>query len=288
MVVSEAKKPTSAEAEVSKKRKTSGPPPGTGDPATRGGGFLMTPVPPEIFCRERFSEEQREIERMVREFAVERIGPQREELEVHNEELSRTLLREVGELGLTGIDIPERYGGMELDKTTSAMVVEALTLCGSASWIVTFSATPASARCRSSSSAPRSRRRSTCRSSQAPNGWRLLADRGGAGLGRAEPRRPRRRCPRTAKPTLLNGTKIYVTNGGWADLYTVFAKLDGKKMSAFLVERDSRGPDHRAGGEEAGHQGLVDRQPLPRERSGCRKRTCSGGPATAAPSRSTS
>ena len=96
------------------------------DPRRKGGGFLLTPVIQRIFSRENFSEEQREIEAMVREFAVERIRPEQEALETHNMELTRQLLREVGELGLTGVDVPERYGGMELDKTTSAMVVEAL------------------------------------------------------------------------------------------------------------------------------------------------------------------
>ena len=86
------------------------------------------------------TDEHRMIQRMVREFARERIEPRKEELGELNRELALELLREVGELGLTGVDIPERYGGMELDRSTSALVVEALTLGRSASWVVTFSA----------------------------------------------------------------------------------------------------------------------------------------------------
>jgi len=108
-------------------------------PPAAGGGFLFEPVIGDVFTRERFSEELREIERMVREFAAERIAPQREELAEHNGELTMELMREVGELGLTGVDIPERYGGLGLDKATSALVVEALARGGSASWLVTFS-----------------------------------------------------------------------------------------------------------------------------------------------------
>ena len=73
-----------------------------------GGAFLFAPVVGDVFSRERFSEEQREIERMVRDFARERIAPRREELSSHDRELSVGLMREVGELGLTGIDIPEQ------------------------------------------------------------------------------------------------------------------------------------------------------------------------------------
>ena len=104
-----------------------------------GGAFLLQPVICDVFTRDRFSEEQREIAGMVREFAAERIAPRREELAEHSGELTMELMREVGELGLTGVDIPEKHGGMGLDKTTSALVVEALALGGSASWVVTFS-----------------------------------------------------------------------------------------------------------------------------------------------------
>ena len=104
-----------------------------------GGSFLFEPVVETIFTRELFSEEQQQIDEMVRQLAKEKILPRKAELEHHNQELTMELLREVAELGLTGIDVPEKYGGVELDKTTSALVVEALTTGGSASWVVTFS-----------------------------------------------------------------------------------------------------------------------------------------------------
>ena len=107
--------------------------------ARTGGSFLFEPVVEKIFSRELFSEEQRQIDAMVRELARDEILPRKEELETHDQELTRELLRAVAELGLTGIDVPEEYGGAGLDKTTSALVVEALTTGGSASWIVTFS-----------------------------------------------------------------------------------------------------------------------------------------------------
>ena len=122
MVISEAERSSATATEA---------PPDSPSERRCGGDFLVTPTAQEVFCRERFSEEQREIDGMVREVAVERLRPHREELASHNEKLTRTLLREVGELGLTGVDVPEAHGGMQLDKTTSALVVEALTTGGS-------------------------------------------------------------------------------------------------------------------------------------------------------------
>ena len=90
-----------------------------------GGFFLIQPIGENpIFTREQFSDEHREIKQMVREFAVERILENKKEIEKFNKDLSLSLIREVGELGLLGIDIPEEYGGMELDKITTAIVAE--------------------------------------------------------------------------------------------------------------------------------------------------------------------
>jgi alkylation response protein AidB-like acyl-CoA dehydrogenase len=213
---------------------------GLDDPARKGGGFLLTPVVQRIFTREDFSDEQREIDSMVRDFALERIRPEHEALETHNEELSRKLLREVGELGLTGVDVPERYGGMELDKTTSAMVVEALTLCNSASWIVMFSAHVGIGTLplvffgteeQKQKYLPRLASGELLAAyslTEAESGSDALHPKATAVLSE------------DGSSYLLNGTKIWVTNGGWADLYTVFAMLDGK-MSAFLMERGAEG-----------------------------------------------
>ena len=210
------------------------------DVGRKGGGFLLSPVAQQILSREGFSEEQREIERMVREFASERMAPLREELEVPNQELSRQLLREVGELGLTGIDIPERYGGMELDKTTSALVVESLTLSGSGSWIVTFSAHVGIATLPLvffGNEEQKERYLPKLGSGEFLGAYSLTE--AGAGSD-ALSLKATAELSDDGESYLLNGSKIFVTNGGWADLYTVFAQLDGK-LSAFLVERDTEG-----------------------------------------------
>ena len=232
MVISEAKKPGATPAKApsdgSKKRR-------------QGGDFLMTDAAQDVFCRERFSEEQREIERMVREVAIDRIRPHRDELATHNEKLTRSLLREVGELGLLGVDVPEAYGGIELDKTTAALVVEALTLSGAASWIVPFSAHTGIG------TLPLvffgSEKQKEKYLPKLASGEHLAAysltetDAGSDALGL----KATARLSEDESEWILDGSKIYVTNGGWADLFTVFAKIDGKKLSAFLVERGTPG-----------------------------------------------
>ncbi|MCP4204004.1 MAG: acyl-CoA dehydrogenase [bacterium] len=241
MVLTKAKGPGSAVGEVQPADSGIGQDP-SGERATdKGGSFLFTPVEHEVFCRERFSEEQTEIERMVREFAVERIAPHREELATHNEDLSRSLLREVGELGLTGIDIPEAFGGMGLDKTTSALVVEALTLSGASSWIVTFSChtgigtLPLVFFGNEEQKKKYLPKLATVESLSAYSLSEAEAGSDALSLGATA------RLSEDGTEYVLNGSKIYVTNGGWADLFTVFAKIDGKLMSAFLVERGSEG-----------------------------------------------
>lgn len=241
MVLTKAKRPGSAVGEVQPADPRAGGDPTGKQAADKGGAFLFTSVEHEVFCRERFSEEQTEIESMVREFAVERIAPQLEELATHNEDLTRSLLREVGELGLTGIDIPERYGGMGLDKTTSALVVEALTMSGASSWIVTFSGhtgigtLPLVFFGNEEQKKKYLPKLATVESLSAYSLSEAEAGSDALSLGATA------RLSEDGTEYVLNGSKIYVTNGGWADLFTVFAKIDGKLMSAFLIERGTEG-----------------------------------------------
>jgi alkylation response protein AidB-like acyl-CoA dehydrogenase len=209
----------------------------TGPAFRRGGAFLVEPVVGPVFTREQFSEEQSEIDRMVRDFAAERIAPNRDDLSTHNQELTMELMREVGELGLTGIDVPEKFDGLELDKTTSALVVEALTTGGSASWVVTFS-------CHVGigtlpivyfgSEEQKAKYLPKLASVEYLGAYALTEQECGSDVVDLKT---------TAKPTedgeafILNGTKLWITNGGWADTFVVFANLEGAGNTAFIVER---------------------------------------------------
>ncbi len=205
-----------------------------------GGSFLIEPVVEPIFTREDFSREHTEIGRMVREFASEKIFPHKEELETHNKELTLELMREVAELGLTGIDIPEKYGGVELDKTTSALVAEALTTGESASWVVTFSAHVGIGSLPIvffGSEGQKQKYLPRLAKVDSLAAYALTEPQAGSDALNIETTAT---LSDDGESFVLNGAKQYVTNGGWADVYVVFAKLDGR-MTAFIVERDCEG-----------------------------------------------
>ena len=210
--------------------------------AETGGRFLITPITDtNIFTREDFTEEQREIQEMVRGFCTEHIAPVKEELEKKDKDLTFSLLKKIAELGLLGITVPEEYGGMELDKITGAIVAEASSYSECSSFVVTWSTnlgigslpivwfgTPAQ------------------KEKYLP---RLIDGTSIGAYGLTEPSAGSDAL--SAKTTavlsddgkhyILNGEKVFITNGGWADVYTVFAKVDGEKFTAFIVERDTPG-----------------------------------------------
>ena len=104
-----------------------------------GGQWLVNPVGKEtVFCREMFTDEHKEVKKMIEQFSQEKIYPKIKDLDSLNENLSRTILQEMGGLGLIGVDTPEEYGGIELDKITSCIVAEGVSWGGSASFGCTF------------------------------------------------------------------------------------------------------------------------------------------------------
>ena len=104
-----------------------------------GGSFLIEDLTPEeVFTPEDLSLEQRQIVETTTQFAEDRIVPQISDIEAKHFQVSRALMREAGALGLLGVDVPEEYGGVELDKIASALVVDRISVSGSFS--VTFSA----------------------------------------------------------------------------------------------------------------------------------------------------
>lgn len=205
-----------------------------------GGSFLVVPITEAtVYSREDFTEEHREIYEMVKEFDKERILAQKEEIEKYDKDLTVSLIREMGELGLLGIDAPEEYGGMELDKITSAIVAEALTY--SPSFSVTWSVQTGIG--------------------SLPIVWfgtpeqkemylpKIVTGEVICAYGLTEPSagsdalsgKTTAMLSEDGKHYILNGEKIFITNGGWADVFIVFAQVDGNKFSAFIVDRDTEG-----------------------------------------------
>src|SRR5277367_3926970 len=104
-----------------------------------GGSFPITdPTPADCFFPEDFTDEQKQIGETTANFAVNEIMPASEQIEAKDFAVTRRLLKEAADLGLTAIDIPEEYGGLGMDKVTSAIVAENIAKQGSFS--VAFSA----------------------------------------------------------------------------------------------------------------------------------------------------
>ena len=109
--------------------------------AAKGGSFLTEERKPEdVFTPEDLTEEHRQTAKTAVEFTLKEVMPVADQIEAKNFEITRSLLRKTGDLGLMAVDIPEAYGGLEMDKVTSALIAESITKLGSFS--VAFSVAP--------------------------------------------------------------------------------------------------------------------------------------------------
>jgi alkylation response protein AidB-like acyl-CoA dehydrogenase len=176
---------------------------------------------------------------MVMEFDRDRILAQKEEIEKYNPDLIKSLIKEMGELGLLGIDVPEEYGGLDLDKITIGIVTEALVHCPSfaVAWAVQtgIGSLPIiwfGTKEQKEKYLPR------IVSGEILCAYGLTEPSGGsdplAGKTTAE-------LSKDGEHYILNGEKTFITNGGWSEVYTVFAQVNGDQFTAFLVDRDTEG-----------------------------------------------
>ena len=205
-----------------------------------GGQFLVEPISmANVFSREDFTEEHNDIYNMVMEFDREKILAQKEEIEDYNPDLVKSLIKEMGTLGLLGIDVPETYGGINLDKITTIIVAEALVQ--SPSFAVTWAVQTGIG--------------------SLPIIWfgteeqkqkylpKIVTGETLCAYGLTEPSagsdathgKTTAVLSDDGQHYILNGEKIFISNGKWSDVYTVFAQLDGDKFSAFLVESGTEG-----------------------------------------------
>jgi alkylation response protein AidB-like acyl-CoA dehydrogenase len=215
--------------------------------AAQGGSFLVEArTPAEVFTPEDLTAEQRQIAATAAQFAREEVAPATDAVEAKEPGVMRGLLAKAAELGFTSVEIPEEYGGMGMDKVSSTVVTDHISVLASFStafgaqtgigtlplvwygteeqkqkylpklaggaWVAAYALSEAS----SGSDAMNIRTRATL----SPDGSHYL----------------------------LTGEKMWITNCGFADLFTVFAKIDGARFSAFLVERTF--PGLKIGAEE--------------------------------------
>lgn len=205
-----------------------------------GGQFLVEPISmATVYSREDFTEEHIDIYNLVMEFDRDQVLAQKEEIEKYNPDLIKSLIKEMGELGLLGIDVPETYGGINLDKITTIIVAESLVQCPSFS--VTWSVQTGIG--------------------SLPIVWfgteeqkqkylpKIVTGEILCAYGLTEPSagsdatngKTTAVLSKDGEHYILNGEKIFITNGNWANVYTVFAQIDGDKFSAFIIERGTEG-----------------------------------------------
>jgi len=201
--------------------------------ASRGGTWLLEAAA-RIFTPEQMSDEHRMIARTTREFADSEVLPALDALERKDWALARKLLKRCGELGLLGVNVPEAYGGVELDKVSSLIVSE--NIARSASFGATYGAQA------NLTILPILMFGTDDQKSRYLPGL-VAGDLIGAyalseaGSG-SDALSARARADRQPDGSFrLSGEKMWITNGGFADLFIVFAKVDGEHFSAFIVER---------------------------------------------------
>ena len=212
-----------------------------------GGSFLLEErQTADVFTPEDFSEQHQMIGQTAEEFAVNEILPQAEKIEHKDYSISRDLLKKAGDLGLSGVEIPEAFGGLEMDKVTAAIIADHIakyagfaTTWGAHSGIGLLPIVYFGTEEQKKKYLPRLAAGEIVGAyalSEATSGSDALNCRARAVLSP------------DGKHYILNGEKMWITNAGFADLFTVFAKIDGEKFSAFLVERTS--PGFSVGAEE--------------------------------------
>ncbi|HWR17249.1 MAG TPA: acyl-CoA dehydrogenase family protein [Terriglobales bacterium] len=212
-----------------------------------GASFLLEDrTPEEVFTPEDFNEQHVLIAQTAEEFATKEIVPANDAIEAKQFDVTRGLLKKGSELGLSSVDIPEEYGGMEMDKVTSAIIADRIAKSGSFSvaWgahvgigtlpIVWFGTAEQKAKY-----LPK------LASGEYIGAYALSESSSGSD---ALSLRTKAVLSPDGKHYILNGEKMWISNAGFADVFIVFAKIDGEKMTAFIVERTF--PGFNVGAEE--------------------------------------
>ncbi|WP_139990721.1 acyl-CoA dehydrogenase family protein [Paenibacillus paridis] len=205
-----------------------------------GGRFVVEDsVPESVVTPEDFTEEQRMMGDAAQQFLETEITPRDAELEALDYDLTTELMRKAGELGLLGADVPEAYGGLGLDKVSTTLLAETLARASSFALSVgahtgigtlpiVFFGTPAQKKTYLPALATGERIAAYCLTEPASGSDAL----GAKTTARLSP---------DGKFYVLNGSKLYITNAGFADLFIVYAKVDGEYFTAFIVEKGMAG-----------------------------------------------
>ena len=207
----------------------------------KGGEFLIsdTPGPEATFIPEEMNEEQLMIRDTVRDFLNTEILPNIDRLEVQEEGLAPQLLEKMAELGLLGSHMPEEYGGMQLDTNTNTMICDVFG--PAAAFTVSYAAHTGIGmlpilyfgdESQKATYLPRlinGELKAAYCLTEPSSGSDALAAKTRADLSE------------DGNHYVINGQKMWISNAGFADIFIVFAQIDGDKFTGFIVERDSEG-----------------------------------------------
>jgi len=221
---------------------------------TKGGAFLLQPVEEgRIFTCEQLSDEQIAFGKAMRDFGMNEVVPKSDAIENHEDGIMVKLMKKAGELGFLMVGVPEAYGGLGLDKRTGTVVAEEAAVQGS--FTVTMS-------CHTGigtlpilyfgTEEQKKKYLPKLASGEYIGAYALTESGSGSDALAA---RTKAVLSDDGKHYILNGSKMFITNGAWADVITVFAKIDGEKFTAFIVEKNFPGVSHGAEEKKMGIKG---------------------------------
>jgi alkylation response protein AidB-like acyl-CoA dehydrogenase len=216
-------------------------------PAAKGGSFLLeSPLPGDVFTPADLTDDQKLIGQTAEEFVVKEVLPLAKDLENKKAGLMPSLVKKGGELGLMGGGVPEEYGGAGLDKIATTVLTEKLSIYGG--FAVTHGAHAGIGTLPIVYFGTEEQKKKylpKLATGELIGAYCLSEPQAGSdaqnSLTRAE-------LNSEGTHYILNGQKMWITNGGFADVYIVFAKVNGEKFTAFIVERTF--PGFKPGNEE--------------------------------------
>lgn len=206
----------------------------------KGGSFLISQTEPEqVFTPEDFNDFHRMVSDTVANFIKEKVMPVTDSIEKMEEGVTVGLLRQMGELGFLGSDIPEKFGGAEADKITSLIIAEQISRGGSFS--VAFGAHTGIGTLPIlffGNEEQKKRYLPGLATGQKVAAYALTEAEAGSDAMNAKTRAV---LSEDGKYYILNGSKQFITNASWADVIVTYAKVDGQHFTAFIVDRDAPG-----------------------------------------------
>jgi len=226
----------------------------------RGGEFIIRDTAPsEIFIPENWTEEQRMIADMCEDFIKAEILPNIERIDAMEEGLMPSLMEKAGELGLVGMSVPEEYGGMGVDFKTSMLTTEKL--ANGFSFSVAYSAHTGIGTLPLLYYGTEEQKKKYI-PKLASGEWKAAYCLTEPGSGSdANSGKTKATLSEDGKNYIINGQKMWITNAGFANFFTVFAKIDDdKKLSAFLIEADTEGITLNPEEKKMGIKGSSTRQ----------------------------